>query len=137
MSAKGSTIQAQPYLLSNVSPEEMKQMLENCGIAFNVLDMGDGRSTVYALGGAAETAQAVEIMEQLDEEGARLLVISSGETTKDMTWLRDVIVEETDLRKANFGVTSDLGYGTSCYYLYCIATQEELEQAMPYVTIAQ
>ena len=54
-----------------------------------------------------------------------------------MTWLRDVIVEETDLRKANFGVTSDLGYGTSCYYLYCIATQEELEQAMPYVTIAQ
>lgn len=137
LSAKGSTIQAQPYLLSNVSPEEMKQMLENCGIAFNVLDMGDGRSTVYALGGAAETAQAVEIMEQLDEEGARLLVISSGETTKDMTWLRDVIVEETDLRKANFGVTSDLGYGTSCYYLYCIATQEELEQAMPYVTIAQ
>ena len=92
---------------------------------------------VYALGGAAETAQAVEIMEQLDEEGARLLVISSGETTKDMTWLRDVIVEDTDLRKANFGVTSDLGYGTSCYYLYCIATQEELEQAMPYVTIAQ
>lgn len=137
MSAKGSTIQAQPYLLSNVSPEEMKQMLENCGIAFNVLDMGDGRSTVYALGGAAETAQAVEIMEQLDEEGARLLVISSGETTKDMTWLRDVIVEETDLRKANFGVTSDLGYGTSCYYSTALRHRRSWSRPMPYVTIAQ
>ncbi len=135
LSANGSAVQAQPYLLSSVSPEDMKQMIESCGIAFNVLDMGDGRSTVYALGGAAETRQAVQMMGQLDEEGARILVISSGPTAKDMTWLRDVIVKETDLRKANFSVTSDLGFGESCYYLYCIATSEELEQARPYVTL--
>ncbi|MBQ6059579.1 MAG: hypothetical protein IJL39_05970 [Clostridia bacterium] len=135
LSPTGSAIQAQPYHLKTAAPADMKTMLESCGIAFNVLDMGDGRSTVYALGGQAETAQAVALMERLDAEGMRLLVIGSGAESKDMTWLRDVIVKETDLQKKNFVVTSNLGYGENRYYLCCIAGEEELAQAQPYVSL--
>ncbi|MBQ3076579.1 MAG: hypothetical protein IJC43_01850 [Clostridia bacterium] len=133
--ARGSSIQALPLLLENVAPAEMKQQIESCPIHFNVLDMGDGRKTVYALGGQVETVEAVELMQSLDEEGARLLVISSGSTTKSMTTLRDQIVKETSLKRAQFTVTANLGYGDALHYLCCIATEEELAEALPYVTL--
>ena len=136
VTSTSTNVQAQPYKLTTVAPQEMERMLENCGIAFNILSMSDGRSTVYAIGDEGETGQIMAMMRKLDQEGMVLTVLDSATTTKAMTTLRDAIVKATSLKTADFAVTNNLGSEGDLYYLYCVSTAEKAAELRPYNKIS-
>ncbi|NLT57543.1 MAG: hypothetical protein GXX99_01090 [Clostridiales bacterium] len=132
LTAKGSTIIAQPYRFSVAEPEAVAQAVADCGISFRILCMSDGRKVVYAVGNAVETRQAVKLMSKLDREDAVLVVLGGAGSTKTLTTLRDKIVKETSLKVAAFTVTENLGASGDYYYLYCVAPQKQAEEVLPY-----
>ncbi|HWQ51729.1 MAG TPA: LysM domain-containing protein [Terriglobales bacterium] len=128
-------ILAMPCQITVADPAEVERKIESCGIAFNILTLSDGRHTLYAIGAHTEAALAVDIAAELDGEDTKLTVVAKDSTTAALTKLRDAIVKATDLKAAQFTVTPNLGADEAVYYLYCVTTAAEAEQAGPYIQV--